>query len=176
MSSQLQPSSADNNNNNNNNDVMMSNAQTTPQISGPDQDFATMFAEFMGSSPIHILNSHMPLELGAGTQPEAHAPLGQPGVSGEYNLPTSSPTSEARLREMKATIDVQIRHLLELQALVKRLQEQCTYYKDKAVTFKALYTQQQALSESTMTALVQLRHRQGRSGGFDHKSFGGKLV
>ncbi|KAH6867632.1 hypothetical protein BKA70DRAFT_1243166 [Coprinopsis sp. MPI-PUGE-AT-0042] len=147
----------------NGNDVLMSGVQTTPSFSD-NQDFATMFAELLGSSPSQPFSFYATPELGASTQLDFRAPMVQPAVSTDFDIPTLGiPGSEARLKDMQATVDKQNRQLLELQSLVRRLHKQCAYFREKAVTFKALYTQQQGLSERTMAALVQHRHWQERS-------------
>ncbi|KAH6869040.1 hypothetical protein BKA70DRAFT_1452241 [Coprinopsis sp. MPI-PUGE-AT-0042] len=151
------------------NDVQMLSVHSTPQ-SDDSQNLAAMFAEFMGSSPMHLFHSHAPLELEAGAQLELCAPLAQPSATMQSTLPASRPESEARLKEMQSTIDALKRQLFELQSLVRSSQEQCAYYKERAVIFKALYAQQQGISERTMAMLVQLRHRQQRLEGVGHTS------
>ncbi|KAH6906984.1 hypothetical protein BKA70DRAFT_1428496 [Coprinopsis sp. MPI-PUGE-AT-0042] len=170
MTSEVQPPAAIPNTN----DVLMSNVQGVPQLEIPDtQQFATMFAELMGANSIPLFNSHILPELETSNQLDLCASLAQPGG---YNLQTSGAAGETRLKEMQATIDVQSRQLLELQSLVRRLQEQSAFYREKAVTFKALYNQQQGLSERIMAALIQLRHRQEPSGGLGHKSLNSRRV
>ncbi|KAH6884029.1 hypothetical protein BKA70DRAFT_1446361, partial [Coprinopsis sp. MPI-PUGE-AT-0042] len=119
------------------NDVQMLSVHSTPQ-SDDSQNLAAMFAEFMGSSPMHLFHSHAPLELEAGAQLELCAPLAQPSATMQSTLPASRPESEARLKEMQSTIDALKRQLFELQSLVRSSQEQCAYYKERAVIFKAL--------------------------------------
>ncbi|KAH6871082.1 hypothetical protein BKA70DRAFT_1242040 [Coprinopsis sp. MPI-PUGE-AT-0042] len=147
------------------NDVQMSSVHSTPQLDD-NENLAAIIAEFMGSGPMHLFQSHGPPELEAGAQLELRTHPTQPFANMGSSQPlASSPEGEARLKEMQSTIDTQNRQLLELQSLVRASQEQCAQYRERAIIFKALYTQQQGISERTMATLVQLRHRQQRSEG-----------
>ncbi|KAH6876468.1 hypothetical protein BKA70DRAFT_1240101 [Coprinopsis sp. MPI-PUGE-AT-0042] len=137
------------------NNVQMLSVQSTPQFDN-NENLAAIIAEFMGSGPMHLFQPHGPPELEAEAQLELRTPLVQPFASMGSNLPASSPENEARLKEMQSTIDAQNRQLLELQSLVRSSQEQCAHFKERAIIFKALYSQQQGISERTMATLVQL--------------------
>ncbi|KAH6874521.1 hypothetical protein BKA70DRAFT_1240501 [Coprinopsis sp. MPI-PUGE-AT-0042] len=134
------------------------------------QNLAAMFAEFMGSSPMHLFHSHAPLSLRPGLSWNFAHPLAQPSATMQSTLPAADRRARQRLKEMQSTIDALKRQLFELQSLVRSSQEQCAYYKERAVIFKALYAQQQGISERTMAMLVQLRHRQQRLEGVGHTS------
>ncbi|KAH6896076.1 hypothetical protein BKA70DRAFT_1231984 [Coprinopsis sp. MPI-PUGE-AT-0042] len=45
----------------------------------------------------------------------------------------------------------------ELQRQITRSDQRCTYYREKAATFKALYSQQRGLAEQIMASLVHIR-------------------
>ncbi|KAH6867818.1 hypothetical protein BKA70DRAFT_1242905 [Coprinopsis sp. MPI-PUGE-AT-0042] len=66
---------------------------------------------------------------------------------------------EARLSDTQSIIEAQQQQICELDLRVKKLECQSESFRKKAMTFRALYSQQQQVSEQLMASIVQLRDR-----------------
>ncbi|KAH6899285.1 hypothetical protein BKA70DRAFT_1230893 [Coprinopsis sp. MPI-PUGE-AT-0042] len=58
------------------------------------------------------------------------------------------------LQGVRSLVQDQLRQIYVLQTQIHRYHQRCVYYREKANTYKALYTQQQSLAEQTMASLV----------------------
>ncbi|KAH6880894.1 hypothetical protein BKA70DRAFT_1447116 [Coprinopsis sp. MPI-PUGE-AT-0042] len=64
---------------------------------------------------------------------------------------------ETQTMELHRTVLDQQGQIEELQRQITRSDQRCTYYREKAATFKALYSQQRGLAEQIMASLVHIR-------------------
>jgi hypothetical protein len=63
----------------------------------------------------------------------------------------------AQTAGLEVVIEEQRGQLEELRQAISRSDQRCAYYREKAATFRALYSQQRGLAEQIMASLVHLR-------------------
>ncbi|KAH6903025.1 hypothetical protein BKA70DRAFT_1228184 [Coprinopsis sp. MPI-PUGE-AT-0042] len=84
-------------------------------------------------------------------------------MSGIYK--THQSDSEAKIamgvstRNMQALIEAQQREISNLKSQAKKFQRRSDIFREKAITFRALYSQQQMVSEMLVESIVALRDR-----------------
>ncbi|KAH6911260.1 hypothetical protein BKA70DRAFT_1220286 [Coprinopsis sp. MPI-PUGE-AT-0042] len=123
-----------------------------------DQDLALFFPEIMGTQAVGY---HQPGHPGISIDPTST--IRGPGESvTNTNMRTGDATRDARLVEMQTLIETQRRQIYELNSRSKKLQRRAEVFRDKAMTYRALYSQQQLVSEQLMSSIVQLRDLQNR--------------
>ncbi|KAH6888993.1 hypothetical protein BKA70DRAFT_1235160 [Coprinopsis sp. MPI-PUGE-AT-0042] len=120
-----------------------------------EQDLALFFPEIMGAQ---AFGSHQTEHSGNLIDP-ASALRGTGESVTKINM---RPGREAGLVEMQTLIETQRRQIYELNSRLKKSQRQAEVLRDKAMTYRALYSQQQLVSEQLMSSIVQLRDQQNR--------------
>ncbi|KAH6905260.1 hypothetical protein BKA70DRAFT_1293834 [Coprinopsis sp. MPI-PUGE-AT-0042] len=139
----------------------------TPMEVGSEDLAAIRFFSEMLNGPGFVNSTLLPLQSDVFALPSQELRSGsatedQP----QARLPaSSSPTTdtpddiehETQTMGLQRTVEEQQGQLEELRRQITRYDQRCTYYRAKAATFKALYSQQRGLSEQIMGSLVHLR-------------------
>ncbi|KAH6894798.1 hypothetical protein BKA70DRAFT_1232399 [Coprinopsis sp. MPI-PUGE-AT-0042] len=127
-------------------------------ISQPDRyehDLALFFPEISG---LNAFTSRQPDCLEALADPKSGVCRTQRRLSKSIKE-RGALVGEARLSDTQAMIEAQHYQICELNSLTAKLQRQAEFFRKKAIMFRALYSQQQQLSEQLMSSIVQLRDR-----------------
>lgn len=74
-----------------------------------------------------------------------------------FAIDTLHPESGEGIQVLRLIVQDQLRQICALQTQIHSYHQRCLHYRDKANTYKALYTQQQSLAEHTMSSLIRLR-------------------
>ncbi|KAH6913694.1 hypothetical protein BKA70DRAFT_1218596 [Coprinopsis sp. MPI-PUGE-AT-0042] len=134
-------------------------AENISQSGGYAHDLALFFPEILGSD---ALTYCQPDRLEALMDPESGVYRARRRLA-RTNTERGTSVREVRRSDAQAMIEAQQR-ICELNSQAKKLQQQSDFFRKKAMTFRALYSQQQLVSEQLMSSIVQLRDRQSCAG------------
>jgi hypothetical protein len=127
-----------------------------PQFDERAHELAYLFPEIAGSN---TCISHQPEQADASRAPQSGVRRTRRRFS-RSDVAVGSTLEEAQKSDAQAMIDAQHREIRDLTCQAKKLQQQSEFFRKKAMTYRALYSQQQMVSEQLMASIVQLRDRQ----------------